>query len=240
MASIPEFPHAYSSELSVSSATLDRFGRRNDDGLTSTVAEYMRNSGFVIEVTQPTGLGGGGFIEFKVTAGMIVSVVKALGAAARWAVDAVRKKQQAKLNTRLPPVWIQFSAKHQGGGVPLPDAGLLVGIIVVLPGLLSHLDEKFPNRQFIFGGVSNWYEAPADASHSRRIVFEIAGADLSPGRLLRMAQILEDNLTHSEVIVRLVRTRKWLPRKVKIQKSKTLCGQDDKTSQSLPAVGAPM
>lgn len=189
----------------MSSATLDRFGRRNDDGLTTTVAEYMRNSGFVIEVTQSTGLGGG-FLEFKVTAGMVVSVVKALGAAARWAVDVVRKKQQAKLNTRLPPVWIQFSAQHQGGAVPLPDAGLMVGIIAVLPGLLSHLDEKFPNRQFIFGGVSNWYEAPAGASHSRRIVFEIAGADLSPGHLLHMAQILEDNLTHSEVIVRLVRT----------------------------------
>jgi hypothetical protein len=138
MATIPDFPHAYSSELSVSSATLDRLGRRNDDGLTATVAEYMRNSGFVIKVVQPTGLGGGGFIELKVTASMIVTAVKALGAAVRGVVDAVRKKQQDKLNTRLPPVWIQFSARHQGGAVPLPDAGLLVGILAVLPALLSH------------------------------------------------------------------------------------------------------
>lgn len=235
MASYPELPHAYTSKLTVSSATLDRFGRNNDEGLTSTVAEYMRNSGFVIEATQPTGLGGGGLIEFKVTAGMIVSAVKAFGAVVRWAVDAIRKRQQARLNARLPGPWIQFSVRHQGGAVPLPDAGLLVGIIAVLPGLLSHLDEKFPNRQFMFAGVSNWYEAPEDVSHSRRIGFEIPGAELSPGRLLRMAQTLEDSLTHSEVIVKLAKTQKWLPLRVKVQKSKTLCGQVEKNSQSLSA-----
>lgn len=223
MASIPEIPHAYSSKLNVSSATLDRYGRRNDEGITATVAEYMRSSGFAIEITQPTGLGGGGMIEFEVTSGLVVSAVKALGAAVRGAADAVRKKQQAKLNERLPLVWIQFFAKHEGGAVPLPDAGLIVGVVAVLPGLLSHLNGKFPNRRFIFAGVSDWYAAPADASHSRRIVFEIAGEDLSPGRLLRMAQALERNPTHSEIIVKLVKTRRWMPRKLQISTSKTLC-----------------
>jgi hypothetical protein len=87
----------------------------------------------------------------------------------------------------------------------------------------------------MFAGVSNWYEAPEDVSHSRRIGFEIPGAELSPGRLLRMAQTLEDSLTHSEVIVKLAKTQKWLPLRVKVQKSKTLCGQVEKNSQSLSA-----
>jgi hypothetical protein len=111
---------------------------------------------------------------------------------------------------------------------------LLVGIVAVVPGLLGHLDEKFPNRQFVFAGSSDWYEAPDDAFHSRRIGFEIAGADLSPGRLLRVAQILEGSLTHSEVIVRLVKTRKWLPMRVKVQKSKTLRTHAETRSQGLP------
>lgn len=223
MASYPGRQHTYSSELRVSSATLDRFGRRDDEGLTSTVVSYMRSSGFIIRATQPMGLGAG-VIEFKVTAGMIGTAVKTIGAAVRWALDVLQKRQRASLNTRLPLVWIQFSAKHQGGQLPLPDAGLLAGIAAVLPGLLEHLDEKFPNRWFMIGAVSDWYETPNDDHHSRRISFNIAATHASTGRLLRIVQILEDNLFHAQVLVRMQKPQKWLPPRLKIEKSKTVLG----------------
>lgn len=223
MASYPELPHTYSSDLQVSSATLDPFGRRDDEGLTFAVVSYMRRSGFIIRATQPMGLGAG-VIEFKVTAGMIVTAVKAIVAAVRWALDVVQKRQIARLNTRLPLVWIQFSAKHQGGQLPLPDAGLLAGIAAVLPGLLEHLDEKFPNRQFMIGAVSDWYETPTDGHHSRRISFDIAATHVSTGRLLRIVQVLEDNRFHEHILVRVQRPQKWLPPRLKIDKSKTVLG----------------
>lgn len=220
MASLPENIHAYSSELTVSSATLDRYGRRDDEGLTSAITEYMRRSGFVIRATEPTGLGAGP-IEIKVSVGMIISALKAVGAAVRWVVDKVRKRQLAQLNTRLPMVWIQFSAKHVGGSLPLPDAGLLAGIAAVLPGLLEHLEDKFPNRQYMIGAVSNWHENPNDYRHSRRISFEMAGAHVTVGRLLRITQILEDDLYCSLIAVRIMKTRRWLPMRVKVEKVKS-------------------